>query len=209
MQQENELIAEQKKILRRRMIKQRDGLTSADCEIAAEHLHHALIDLLKKLPDVQSGQPLRIGVYSAIRNEADLSASWQSLVNWPARLYFPAVSGRGEDARLVLASLPEGKMPAEFLVPGRFGIAEPPQDAWMDEPPELDLILIPGVAFDRYGNRLGWGKSFYDRLLTTIPGHPLRVGVCYRFQMIEDRLPVVEEDQPIDWILTPEGSIRI
>ena len=98
--------------------------------------------------------------------------------------------------------------PADFLVPGRFGIAEPPPGSWLTELPELDLILVPGVAFDRQGGRIGWGRAFYDRLLQALPGRPVRVGVCYPFQIVADSLPLEPGDEPMDWLLTPQGYFR-
>jgi 5-formyltetrahydrofolate cyclo-ligase len=143
-----------------------------------------------------------------MRMEASLAESWQDLAAWPADLYFPAVRGRGSSADLAFGRLPEGMEPADFLVPGRFGIAEPPPDSWLAALPELDLVLVPGVAFDRQGGRIGWGRAYYDRLLRGLPNRPIRAGVCYRFQIVEGNLPLGPRDEPMDWLLTPDGYFR-
>lgn len=203
------LITEQKKRLRRQMVLRREALPAEDCVTAAKGIRLHLLDLLKELTENSNArQPLRIGVYSAIRQETDLSPAWPDLQKWPAELYFPAVSKQGEEAVLVFGRLPVGMKPDDFLIPGCYGIAEPPPAAWLLDPPELDCILVPGVAFDRYGSRLGWGKAFYDRLLKSLPGRPVRIGICHSFQVVENRLPCENTDQPMDWLLTPEGFLK-
>jgi 5-formyltetrahydrofolate cyclo-ligase len=83
----------------------------------------------------------------------------------------------------------------------QFGIGEPSKEKsaeWDAE--KVDLIVVPGVAFDRKGNRMGRGRGFYDRLLKSTP-NALKVGVCYDFQML-DCIPVEEFDVPMDRIIT-------
>jgi 5-formyltetrahydrofolate cyclo-ligase len=70
----------------------------------------------------------------------------------------------------------------------------------------LDVVLVPGVAFDRYGGRLGFGGGFYDRFLPTTPA--LRVGVTYD-SCLMDELPCTQSDQRMDWIVTPGGLWQI
>lgn len=73
----------------------------------------------------------------------------------------------------------------------QFGIGEPtgPEYTTLDK---IDLIIVPGVAFDRMGNRMGRGRGFYDRLLRTTP-HATKVGVAYGFQLL-DEIPVEPHD---------------
>jgi 5-formyltetrahydrofolate cyclo-ligase len=73
------------------------------------------------------------------------------------------------------------------------------------DPATLDLVLVPGVAFDRRGGRLGFGGGYYDRFLPTTPA--LRVGVTYD-ECLCDALPCGEHDQRMDWVLTPTQEIR-
>jgi 5-formyltetrahydrofolate cyclo-ligase len=193
--------------IRRQMILRREALAPAEAAAAAQHLRGQLAKLLRQL-FTEPGK-LKIGAYAAIRQELDLSPAWPDLLNWPADLFFPAVRGRQETANLVYGRLPDGMEPARFLVPGRFGIAEPPPECWLTEPPTLDLVLVPGVAFDRAGGRIGWGRAFYDRLLGSLPGRPTRVGVAYDFQVQDGCLPLDEQDERMDWLLTPGGYWRI
>jgi 5-formyltetrahydrofolate cyclo-ligase len=198
-----------KQRLRQQMITQRENLTVAECRQAAAGFRQSLLDLVEmfeaKLPG--GDQPLRLAAYCAIRQEADLSLAWPDLQAKQCELYFPAVKGSGRAAKLFLARLPVGCPPDRFLAPGCFGIAEPPPEAWLQEPPALDIVLLPGLAFDRAGNRLGWGRAFYDNLIPALPGRPVLAGVCYDFQIVPGLLPAQPNDQPVDWLLTPGGLI--
>jgi 5-formyltetrahydrofolate cyclo-ligase len=194
--------------IRRQMIARRAALAPEEATQAAIDLSRQLRLFLLQLDSGQPAARLRIAAYSAMRQEASLNESWQALAAWPADLYFPAVRGRGSSADLVFGKLPDGLPPENFLVPGRFGIAEPPQDNWLAEPPDLDVILVPGVAFDRQGGRIGWGRAFYDRLLQVLPGRPVRAGICYPFQIVPDSLPQGPGDERMDWLLTPQGFFR-
>jgi len=79
-----------------------------------------------------------------------------------------------------------------------FRIMEPQQGKIIN-PIEIDFAIIPGIAFDGNGNRLGRGKGYYDRLLNQIKG--LKVGVCFRFQLF-DSVPVVITDIPVNVVIT-------
>jgi 5-formyltetrahydrofolate cyclo-ligase len=80
------------------------------------------------------------------------------------------------------------------LCPGRYGIREPVGGA---SPEQLDLIVVPGLAFTADGNRLGRGAGFYDRFLSTIPGYAVKVGVCFAFQLVLE-IPVECHDVKVD-----------
>lgn len=81
---------------------------------------------------------------------------------------------------------------------GYAGIPEPIADEPVAEDPTA-LVLMPGLAFDREGHRIGYGGGFYDKFLATEPNHPT-VALCYAFQMV-DELPTEEFDVPVDLVL--------
>lgn len=87
---------------------------------------------------------------------------------------------------------------AEDLQTGAFGIREPKQDAPSADPQQLDLVVVPGMAFDRHGNRLGHGKGYYDRFLR--PLSVPRIGICFPFQLVED-VPHDELDCRMDEVI--------
>lgn len=80
---------------------------------------------------------------------------------------------------------------------GAFRIEEPDGEDVVD-PSEMDLIVVPAVAYDRRGNRIGRGKGYYDRLLSGI--RATTVGVCYDFQMVED-FEADPHDVPVDYVI--------
>lgn len=93
------------------------------------------------------------------------------------------------------------------LKPNIFGIPEPASMPDPSDPPiGLDLILVPGVAFDRSGNRIGMGKGFYDRFLAEKKGIP-KVALAYSEQIL-DQLHKEPYDEKVDWILTEKETIR-
>ncbi|HAL73918.1 MAG TPA: 5-formyltetrahydrofolate cyclo-ligase [Clostridiales bacterium] len=196
----------QKAQLRRQMIARREQMTAEECQLAAEGFRSSLPELLFKTG--LGGRRLRIAAYAAMRQEADLSLACQDLAAAGHDIYFPAVRGRGAAAQLVFAKLPDGLPINQFLQPGCFGVCEPPEASWMTELPHFDMILLPGLAFDRQGNRLGWGRAFYDRLLASLQVKPCLAGVCYPFQIVPDSVPSKPTDFPVDWLLIPEDQIH-
>lgn len=79
-----------------------------------------------------------------------------------------------------------------------FGISEPTGENFT-QLDRIDLVIVPGVAFDRQNNRLGRGKAYYDRLLSQMK--TFRLGVCFQFQLF-DQIPVSAHDIPMDLVLT-------
>lgn len=108
------------------------------------------------------------------------------------------------ERRLMLTELREGSP----LVPGPFGIPEPPPDA--REPVEiesLDMVVVPGLAFDPYGHRLGWGAGYYDRLLAGIrPRIPI-VALAFECQIVPS-IPFLAHDVRMSAIVTEQRVIR-
>jgi len=96
---------------------------------------------------------------------------------------------------------------AAELGPGQFGLTEPILGlAPLVTEPEPDLILVPALAFDRRGFRLGFGGGYYDRFLTRLTHPHLRVGLAYDFQIAE-RLPAEPWDMPVQRIITQDTII--
>ena len=96
--------------------------------------------------------------------------------------------------------------PFKNLVTGNFGVLEPPLGAVCIPLNRLDFVLVPGVAFDLNGYRLGRGKGFYDRLLAEVTG--VKCGVAMDEQIVRS-LPVESHDIPMNFILTPTRWLTI
>lgn len=82
------------------------------------------------------------------------------------------------------------------LEKGVYDILQPKTDLSPADPMKLDAVLIPGLAFDHNGNRLGRGKGFYDRLIKNLPLTVSTWGVCFPFQILQF-IPAEDADQPV------------
>lgn len=82
---------------------------------------------------------------------------------------------------------------------GSFGIAEPTGKLFTDYA-QIDMVVVPGIAFDHCGNRLGRGKGYYDRLLPKLT-NAYKIGVCFPYQLV-DAVPVEPTDIKMDTIIT-------
>lgn len=138
--------------------------------------------------------------YVAFRNEPDLD---QLFGHWPDKRWLvPRVVDSAGQAPYLALHLYD----AAQLVRHRFGMLEPPASAPIVDPSQVDIVLTPGVAFDRQGGRLGFGGGFYDRLLPQA-SHGLRVGITYD-ELLLDAIPMQPWDCRVQWLATPSGLIK-
>jgi 5-formyltetrahydrofolate cyclo-ligase len=135
--------------------------------------------------------------FVALPSEPDLLPLLRALANEGREVFLPrwnVTSQRYEPA----------KMPADGnLVAGPFGVFEPPLPTPAVSHEPLDLILVPGLAFDADGRRLGRGRGFYDRILAQ-SGPARRWGVAFDLQIVEV-VPCEMHDVKLDRIATPAG----
>lgn len=138
----------------------------------------------------------RIGVYAATPTEVDVGAAALTWVAAGLVVAYPRVEGPGAMTFRTMTAIPE--------TAGRFGLQEPPEGAPVAE--GLDLLVVPGVAFDREGGRLGQGGGFYDRWLGQAGG-PFALGVCFAAQLVP-AVPRALHDVAVDAVLTEDGMYR-
>lgn len=133
----------------------------------------------------------RILMYHSLPDELSTRAF---LDKWKNRkhFYLPRVNG------VNLEILPYDETRLEL---GAFHIEEPTGSTTVD-PDEIELIVVPGVAYDKNGNRLGRGKGFYDRLLAETGA--TKVGVGYEFQIF-DSIPTEPHDVKMDMVISQSG----
>ena len=148
------------------------------------------------LPEFRSSAT--VALYAPIHHEVETAAVASEAISTGKTLLYPAVVGNDLQFRRVSA--------LDELVPGRFGIPEP-QGAPCN-PADADLIVVPGVAFDIFGRRIGYGKGFYDRSLHRLERSGRLVGFCYDFQLFEE---IVGEphDVTMDLIVTELRVVRV
>lgn len=185
--------AHQKAVLRTHYRALREQLTAAQ-------VHKASVAVCKNLEALDlPSQYKHVGAYQSFRNEIDIHAFLGVLRAKGCHTYLPRIVGPGAlDFIAVDDSTP--------LVAGTFGIEEPGGEPAADE--LIKIYLVPGLAFDRAGQRLGFGKGFYDRVLQPEGSHrPLAVGIAYHWQVTDSLLPVEEHDRAMDIIVTDVESI--
>jgi len=184
-------VIEEKNKLRRNLLEKRRNLPqSLRREKSALILKVLLSE--KVFSDASS-----IALYFPVNSEVDTREIFRKCVDLEKKVFFPKTLG----SDLVFLRTRN----IEELTPGGFSIPEPPADAERARGDELDLILVPGVAFDFSGNRIGYGKGFYDRFLKDIP-RQTRFGLAYRFQVLES-IPSHKTDVKTGRIVTEDGTI--
>ena len=87
------------------------------------------------------------------------------------------------------------------LLPDRHAVRSPRPDLAAIDPGEIEAVLVPGLAFDRAGRRLGRGGGFYDRLLSTSGFRAAKIGIAFGAQVVE-AVPGNERDVRVDWLVT-------
>ena len=182
-------LAAEKRRLRRSLSQERRAVPAVEAARVAERIAARLLDE----PVVRRAG--RIALYAALPDEVPSRPFFDALATLHKTLLLPRAQGESGLAFAVASDW-------SALQPGRYGVLEPPASALTIEPEEGDLVLVPGVAFDRAGNRLGRGKGCYDR---TFPPDalraPLLMGVAYELQLV-DCVPHAARDRRMDAVVT-------
>jgi 5-formyltetrahydrofolate cyclo-ligase len=140
-----------------------------------------------------------VSAYVAISDEADPAPLIDLLRARGHRIVLPRVTGRGKPLAFHLYEQ------GAALVPGGFGLSEPPRDWPLVDP---DVLAVPLLAFDAQGYRIGYGAGFYDRTLQFLRAARNIVAASYCFSAQEfEAVPHDENDQRLDWLVT-EKSVR-
>lgn len=140
--------------------------------------------------------------YASFRQEVDTFPLLAEALAEGKELVLPRVDPRARRLNLLRV-----RDLAADLEPGYQGIPEPrPGRCAPADPGAIDLVLVPGLVFDRRGFRLGYGGGYYDRLLPSLSG-ALRVGLAFSLQVV-DELPVLAHDLPVDVLVTEEGILE-
>jgi 5-formyltetrahydrofolate cyclo-ligase len=185
---------ESRALLRARMSVRRNDLDAKQRIAAAAGVLHSLENLPEFMTDP------KVAGYWAVRGELPLNLAVASLTRRDQRYFLPVL---GQARQLRFAEYREGTA----LQSNRFGIPEPevPSET-LHTADDMDVILLPLLAFDRKGHRLGTGGGWYDSSLAFIgneprPARPLLVGIGYAFQEIE-AVPIEPWDVDLDYVAT-------
>jgi 5-formyltetrahydrofolate cyclo-ligase len=185
-------LAEQKRQLRESVAPLRRAVSAR----AAARAAASIADRLLAEPALR--RAARVALYAALPDEVPTRPLFDALAALGAARLFPRVT-RAE----VLEFAPVADWGELRL--GRYGVPEPPPQAAAVELAEGDLVLVPGVAFDRAGNRLGRGRGCYDRTFPAgASGSPLLVGIAYELQLVA-RVPHGPGDRRMHAVVTERG----
>jgi len=139
-----------------------------------------------------------LALYSEIHNEVSTGFVAEKALALGKILAFPRVAG--DDLEFIeVESLDD-------LSVGAFDVLEPKGRETVDLS-ALDMVVVPGVVFDKRGHRLGYGKGFYDRTLSRCSKDCVKVGLAYDFQLIE-ALPSAEHDEELSLLITEERILN-
>ena len=185
----SEVVGAQKSELRSQYRSRRDRVGARERDQAS----WLVCSALSEAEEVGSAQV--IAGYIAFAGEIDLRECLQEFRDRGKQVVVPRVTGPGEMEFAPFSTW-------ESLRRGSFGILEPVGPAVALE--AIELFLVPGLAFDRRGHRLGFGKGYYDRVLPA-SGAAVAVGVGYGWQISPDPLPIGDHDRRMDFLATDEG----
>jgi 5-formyltetrahydrofolate cyclo-ligase len=186
--------AERKRALRAEMLAARMRLPPAARAAASR----ALAGRVASLPAFAAAGT--VALYPAMGAEVDTAEIARLAQAAGKRLAWPRLEAAG--LRLGFAACAPGD-----LVPGPFGTRAPPPGAAPVPLEEIDLMLVPGLAFDASGQRLGRGRGHYDATLAALPGRAARIGLCFEAQLVPE-VPREGHDAPLDAVITERRVIR-
>ena len=190
-------IAWEKAHIRSQIREQRKFITKDELEAADKALLDEFKAVLKQDKSFKKifDKARAVAVYKAVGGELPCDALAAYIRNTGKKTVYPLV--KGEDMVFI-----EVKTPGKELISGNYGIPEPDEKKGIFDDGKIDIVILPGIAFDEAGNRLGQGKGYYDRWIGSLRKdiRPVLIGVCMEFQMMS-MIPTETSDIPADMLL--------
>ncbi|QXM05333.1 5-formyltetrahydrofolate cyclo-ligase [Crassaminicella indica] len=186
-----------KKKLRQEILQKRKSLSEEIIYSRSEAIFHKLklFNLYKNAKNIM--------VYISFRNEVNTSLIIEDLLRSNKNVIIPISIPKTKE--LILSKLLD---PKKELKEGSYGILEPKEEYIRKVDKELlDLILVPGVAFDKRGYRIGYGGGYYDRFLDKLSTNVPAIALAFDFQIV-DKIPNDAFDYPVDYIITETQLIQ-
>jgi 5-formyltetrahydrofolate cyclo-ligase len=176
-----------KSALRTRMLASRHHLLDREQVLAGDLIQGALT----ALPEYAAAGS--VALYAAFRGEVPTAGLIRQALSAGKQVLLPAVEGDGLVFRRIDSDA--------CLVRGKYGIPEPGASCQAVGLEAIELFVIPGVAFDLQGHRVGYGRGYYDRALHRFESKGKFIGVCYDFQLVE-QIAGEPHDVIMDWVIT-------
>ena len=183
-----------KRSLRRDVLARRDAMSEDERRRAGA----VIVERFLGLPEVTEARTVM--AFWSFGSEVDTRPLLDALAERGATIALPRI----EDGRLE----PRRWAPGEPLEQTWFGASEPTAGVTVD-PGSIDVVAVPGVAFDRQGGRLGYGGGFYDRFLVRLRTGALRAAIGFACQLVDDRVPTAAFDLRIDVLVTDQEVVRL
>ena len=180
---------DEKKRLRKLLRSQRRALSPT--EVTAKS--RLITERLRTFVPFQQARTLVL--YSADEQEVQTEMIWQEAAAQGKAVYYPRITSDRADLEFVR------RYPGDRLIPGLFGILIPPGGGLLSGLQGTDIVLTPGVGFDRQGGRLGRGKGYYDRAFRGVLSGALRVALAYAFQVVS-HMPTTPNDERVQYLMT-------
>ena len=185
-----------KRATRKTLLALRDALTPATRASASR----AIADRANDLLDVKLPQNSMIALYAAKGTEVETVEIDDHARTHGFRVAYPRIVAG--DRRLAFHEVLRGK-----LVTARFGLREPRPDAPALPLDQVTAFVIPGIAFDRAGGRIGWGRGYYDATLELAPA-ALRIGLAFECQLV-DHIEREPHDVALQYIITEVATYAV
>jgi 5-formyltetrahydrofolate cyclo-ligase len=175
------------------MLANRRSLSEKESRSASLSIQHSFLE-------TQEYQRARgMVVYASIHKEVDTEEIVRAALKSGKKVAFPAVVHHG----LVFREVTE----ISSMKRGAFGIMEPCSTDRTFGLDEADVVVLPGIAFDLKGHRIGYGKGYYDKTLHRLEGQGRLVGLCYDFQLVE-KIAGEPHDVKMDLIISEKRIVR-
>ncbi len=183
-----------KKNIRMKILKERDALSKEERVEKSEQMLKVLLssDCYKNSKSIMA--------FINFRSEPEMLKLIKKMLSDKKKVSVPVTY---ESERKILPSLIDS---LENLEEGAYGILSPKEKNFID-PRTIDLVITPGVAFDKRGYRIGYGGGYYDRFFEKYP-NSIRIGYAFSLQLVDEALPIEKTDLPLNALITELGFVK-
>jgi len=189
-------IAAEKAVLRHRVLELRDNMDLSD----VEQKSLTISDTVTSLPEYEKAKV--IACYVNKESEVQTRTLIRKALSSQKKVLIPIT--RKNSNELVFSEIPS----LYELSPGPFGIMEPnPSKRKLRDVSTSDLVIVPGIVWDIYGHRLGWGHGYDDQVLKKLWKETLSIGLSFDLQLV-DQVPREQFDLPVKMLVTESRVIR-
>jgi 5-formyltetrahydrofolate cyclo-ligase len=182
-----------KRAVRRAILTERDALSQDERSARGAEVVRRFLEL----PEVADAHTVM--AFWSFGSEVPTSPLLSSLLDRGVVVGLPRIQGGDLQVRTWRTGEP--------LRRASFGAMEPAAGETL-EPASIDVICVPGVAFDHEGGRVGYGAGFYDRFLRTVDATSVRAAIAFDLQVVDEELPSGHADVPVDIVVTERRTLR-